>query len=445
MHPLRRLMAAGLLALVLAGCTAVPRPRDAMQPVTSPADWSRTEPPAPAGATALQPDLLWHREVTGVPHRLWWGGDTLLVASMTPSPYPWEDRFLQAWTGAGDPRWERDLRPSRLIDAAVDDQGTAYLSVAAPEVRGSILSLDPAGAERWAIPWQNQWPRTLAVGAGGRCLVVGYDGQSGAFPGRLRALGPDGAALFPDVSDRLVGFAGTPSLDCSTTLLGYEGGGMGLYRSDLYRGTGVHLLDQEGNRIWALFNYHRPLAISADGSTAVVAGVPSPDGAYQPPPQDEEPPPPFGQVLWLDRSGEIRARYRLPFAATIDLFQMTGDSREAALALTSHRAAGRIQTAEVRRVIWLTRGPAGAEPAWERSVDGLLVALHMAENGSSLLLAEQTRGEEGGWLTLLDRTGKVLWRYQHSAPIVAAQLSPTGEQAAVLGEDGLWLLATHRR
>jgi hypothetical protein len=437
---------AGLLGLVvlLAGCTALPRPRDAMQPVSSPANWARTEPAAPAEATALQPELRWHRQVSGVPHRLWWGGDTLLVASMSPTPSPWEDQFLLAVDEAGETRWERDLRPARAIDAAVDDQGGVSLSIADGGVKGRLISLDPSGLERWALPWQDAWPRSLAAGGGGRCLVVGYDGQSGAFPGALQALGPDGAPLFAEVRDRLVGFAGMPSADCSTILLGYEGGGTGLYQSDLYRGTGVHLLDREGRTLWSLYNYHRPLALSADGSTAAVVGVPSPDRAYQPPPQDKEPAPPYGQILWLGRQGEILARYRLPFAATVDGFQMTAGADQAVLALTTHRYAGQPTPEGIRRVVWLSRAAGGMEVAWERDVAGRLVALHMAGNGGSLLLAEQMR-DGAAWLTLFDRSGKVVWRYRHSAPIVAARLSPTGEQAAVLAEDGLWLFATHRR
>lgn len=427
-----------LIAVLLAGCTAVPRPREAMEPVASPIHWTRTEPAAPPALTALQPAVLWHREVAGVPHRLWWGGDTLLVSGMNPTPYPWEDRFLLAVDGAGNERWARDLRPARAIDAAVDDQGAAYLSVGGPGAQGRIVSLEPSGAERWSIPWTDAWPRTIAAGDGGRCVVVGYDGQSGAFDGLLRVLGPDGAPLFPDIRDRLVGFAGLPSRDCSAVLLGYEGGGTGLYQSDLYRGNGVHLVDQAGNKLWALINYHRPLALSADGSTAVVVGIPSPDRAYQPPPQDSEPVPPFGQLLWLGRGGEIQARYRLPFAATVDFFQMTPDGKESVLTLTTHRYAGASPPEEIRRIVWLERGRGGAEVVWERNVDSRLIDLHMAEGGSSLLLAEADN-----WLTLFDRGGKMVWRYRHTTPIVAARLSPTGEQAAVLAADGLWLLDTH--
>ncbi|MFZ5816006.1 MAG: hypothetical protein ACOY93_11955, partial [Bacillota bacterium] len=315
---LRQRLAALLLPSLLAGCTAIPRPRDAMAPVTSPASWTRTEPVPPSLATALQPTLLWRAEVTGKPHRLWWGGETLLAAGMTPTPYASEDHYLKALDLEGRTRWERNLRPARLIDAAVDDQGEASLSAGGPEVKGSILRLDRSGRERWSLPWQNSWPRTLRVGGGGRCLVVGHDGQSGAFPGKLEVLGPDGAPLFPAPQDRLVGFTGLPSADCSAILLGYEGGGTGLYRSDLYRGNGVHLLDRRGQRVWSLINYHRPLAVTGDGGTAVVIGVPSPDRAYQPPAQDREPAPPYGQLLWVDSAGEIRGRYRLPFAATVD-------------------------------------------------------------------------------------------------------------------------------
>lgn len=440
---MRRFLLVGLM-LAMAGCTAVPRPRDAMEPVASPPAWARTEPAAPAEATALQPDLLWHRPVTGVPHRLWWGGDTLLVAAMNPVAYPWEDRYLMAVTPAGDLRWERDLRPGRLIDATVDDTGAAALSLAEGAVQGRLLSLEPAGGERWAISWQDAWPRALAAGAASRCLVVGYDGQSGAVPGALEVRGPDGAPLFTPLRDRLVGYTGMPSADCSTVLLGYEGGSTGLYASDLYRGTGVYLLDGSGSTLWTLINYHRPLALSADGSTAVVLGLPSPDRAYLPPPQDKEPAPPFGQLLWLGRTGEIQARYRLPFAATVDTFQMTGNGEQAVLALTTHRYAGQHIPEEIRRVVWLTRSQTGMEVAWERDVAGRLAALEMAGNGGSLVLAEQTAGE-AAWLTLYDRSGKMVWRYQHSAPIVAARLSPNGEQVALLAEDGLYLFATHRR
>lgn len=444
---MRRMITLLLAAVTLAGCTAVPRPREAMEPIISPAGWSRTGPSAAPAATTLQPDELWHQSVTGVPHRLWWGGETILTASMAETPYPWEDRYLQAWDLTGSLRWERDLHPGRLIDGGVDDQGSAYLSVAAGwGVRGEVQSLAPDSTERWSYPWQNEWPRTIAPGDGGKCVVVGYDGQSGAFPGKLRMLGPDGAPLIPDVIDRLVGFAGIPSRDCRTILLGYAGGSLGLYQSDLYRGAGVHLLDEEGIRIWALFNYHRPLAITDDGSVVAVAGVPSPDAAYQPPPQDPEPAPPFGQILWLDREGQIIDRYRLPFAAAVDQFQMTGDARESVVALTSHRMVGSIKPTETRRVIWLTRsGAAGAKVAWERSVNGLLLSLQMDRDGSALLLAEQPAPDEPGWLTLVDRTGKVLWRYQHSAPVVAAALSPGGDRVALLAGDGLWLFDSHRR
>ncbi|MFZ5817360.1 MAG: hypothetical protein ACOY93_19015, partial [Bacillota bacterium] len=163
--------------------------------------------------------------------------------------------------------------------------------------------------------------------------------------------------------------------------------------------------------------------------------------AYQPPAQDREPAPPYGQLLWVDSAGEIRGRYRLPFAATVDFFQMTGDGEEAALVLTTHRYTGGPQPEELRRVVWLSRGQDGIEVAWQRDLPGRLIALHLASGGSGLLVAEQA-GEEH-WLTLFDPGGKVIWRYRHAAPVVAALLSPSGGQAAVLAEDGLSFLDTH--
>lgn len=431
---MRRLVAWLPLVALIAGCTAIPRPREAMEPVSSPLSWAQSEPnPAPA-ATVLQPELLWQRAVSGQPHYLWWGGESLVVSGMNPVPFPWEDRFVQGFSTAGDLRWERDLAPARLIEAAVDPGGETILAIAQPSASGAILQLTPAGEERWRAPWENAWPRSLAVGDG--CVAIGYDGQNGAFMGRLQTLDRSGLPLIPEMRDRLSGFAGIPSRDCSAVLVGYEGDRPSLYRSDLYRGSGVRLLDATGQERWALINYHRPLAITADGSLAVVAGIPSPDRAYQPPPQDPEPAPPFGQLLWLNRAGEIAGRYRLPFAATIEFFAIDQTGTESVVALSSHRFTGAPRPQEVRRIVWLTRGATGQQVAWERSLTNRLVDMRMAANGSSLLMAEQTAANEY-WLTLLDRSGKMIWRYQHSAPVAAVALSPNGERAAALAEDGL--------
>lgn len=436
-----RLMAAALLATLTSGCAALPTPVDTMRPVPSPAAWAQSPSTAPLAPTALQPDLLWHVSPPGAADRLWWQGGTLVVAGLTPEPYPWEDRYLTAYDTGGALRWQRDLQPARLLDADLDQAGNAYLLVGGPEPQGSVLSLDPSGQTRWASPWTSMWPRSLHVSRDGQRTVVGFDGEGGAFDGALRVLDARGQLAYPDAARaRVSGFAGWPDGSGQSILMGYEGADYGLYHNQPYRGTGVRLWDAQGNALWSIINYHRPMGLSSDGRLAVVAGVPGSDSGYVPPPQDDQPAPPFGQLLWLNRAGAIVGRYRFPFAAGIRAFQMTPDGSVSVLALLNYRFAGEARAITQQHVVWLR--PDG-HVVWDRSLTDDLVDLSLAADGKSLLVAQHPAQGAGDWLTLQDSSGTILWRYHHPAAIKAVALSPDGAQAAVLAENGLWFFATH--
>lgn len=438
MRMTRALLGALLLAL-LAGCTPPPTPLDALRPVSSPSEWAApTATPGPS-PTTLQPELLWHAAVPGIAHRLWWQGETLVVSGLNPATLPWEERYLAAFDPAGQVRWQRDLRPTRLLDAALDDAGNFYMAQGGPREQGNTASLDPSGALRWQTPWADGWPRSLRVSPDGSCTAVGFDGRSGPFPGRLQLLGADGQPVHADMADRLDGFAAFPSHGCERVLLGYEGSDAGLYDTDLYRGIGVRLLDAQGTPLWSVINYHRPLALSSDGSLAIIAGVLGADRAYDPPHGDPEPAPPFGQVLWLNGEGAITGRFRLPLAAAIHTFAMTPDGGAAVLDLTSHRFAGESHPITQQHLTWHDRT---GRVRWELAWEGDLADLSLARGGNSLLLAQHL-GEQGDWLSLLDADGRLLWRRAYPATIVAASLSPDGQTAAVLAADGLSFFATH--
>lgn len=429
----RRFVALLLLVSLLGGCAPLPTPLDTMHPVVSPAGWAKGEQPTGLAPTDVQPKPLWHANLPGVPDEIWWNGDTLLAASLAPGTLPWQDRYVSAFDTSGRPRWSRDLAPARLLDAGVDGGGNAYLAVGVSPGNGDILSLSPAGQPRWTTPWQNGWPRSLRVSQDGARTVVGFDGASGAFPGSLELLGPDGRPLPVEISDRLTGFAGFPSGNGRTILMGYEGAETSLYRNQLFRGVGVNLIRDDGKVLWSIINYHYPLALSEAGDLAVVAGMPSADRAYAPPPQDHDPVPPFGQLLWLDGGGHIVGRYRLPFAAGIRAFATTPDGRASVLALTSHRfTAGTLPVTQEQ----LTWHDAAGHVLWQWAWEGDLIDLSLARNGRSLLVAQRTAGQ-GDWLTLLDQSGKVFWRYHHPTAVQAVALSPDGRFAAVLAADGL--------
>ena len=428
-----------LAAVLLGGCAPLPTPLDAMQPVVSPADWARGGQPAAPAATDVQPKLLWRAALAGLPDELWWNGDTMLAASLAPAALPWQDRYLAAFDSSGNLHWSRDLGSLSLLDAGVDGAGNAYLAAGASPSGGSIMSLSPSGQVRWTTPWQAGWPRSLRVAESGERTVVGFDGASGAFPGRLELLGPDGRPKLADISGRLTAFAGFPSADGRTILMGYEGAATGLYRNQLFRGIGVNLIGDGGQVRWSIINYHYPLALSDAGDLAVVAGLPTADRAYAPPPQDRDPVPPFGQLLWLDRGGQIVGRYRLPFAAGVRAFAMTPDGRASVLALTSHRFSAQAAPVTEQQLTW--HDTAG-RVVWKWTWEGDLVDLSLARSGSSLLVAERTAGP-GDWLTLLDSSGKVFWRYHHPTAVQAVALSADGRFAAVLGADGLSYFETH--
>lgn len=424
-------------ALLLSGCAAIPGPQEAMRPVVT--DPGPAAPPGGApSAEPAAPTLLWHAATQGKPHRLWWGGELLLAAGLTGDG----DRFLDAVDARGEVRWRLALASAWLVDAAVDDRSVAHLLVAEGSGRGNLISLGVDGAERLRLPWQEGWPRTIRAGGGGECLAIGFDGQSGAFTGRLRFLAADGTPLIPDRMNPLTGFTGFPSADCRRVLLGYEGGSTGLYPNDLYPGSGLRLIDAAagGEDLWALIDYHRPLALSADGGVAVALGVPSPDRAYQPPRWDTEPAPPYGQVLWLGEGGEILDRYRIPYPAQVDGFRMTPDALESLLLLTSHRFTGGGEPEVFRRAVWLSRRSGRIAVRWEQLIrGGRVVDLQLIADGSAALVATESR------VSVLGRDGELLWAYEHGAPIAAARLSPDGRRMAVLAADGLWFFALERK
>ncbi len=75
-----------------------------------------------------------------------------------------------------------------------------------------------------------------------------------------------------------------------------------------------------------------------------------------------------------------------------------------------------------------------AKPSWTYPTGGYALAVAISSTGDSILVAG-TQTEKNGAIHMLDRTGKLLWKYKTPEPVSTAALTAKGEYIAVGCED----------
>lgn len=437
-----RMTGLAVALVLLAGCASIPPPSKAVSPVQTVLPERRGGAPASQPATgSARPSELWTRNLGGPPGRLLMaanGGRIVVLSGEGPDK-------AAAFDGNGKPLWSFALSDQVLAnsDISLDGQQAVFVTwLRGAGGAGRLYAVDSAGVERRLFEWGGPWAPFVRVNGDGSVIALGFDGSVGAMNGAFYLLDNKGDVLGEQSAPRNE-FLGYPSADGSLLLLGYRGNRGGLAAPDpRYAGTGVRMFGRSMYELWHVLDYHRPLALAADGSVAVIAGEPEPDGAYTPPPGVPGVPSAYGQILWYDAlSGIYLGRYALPYKAGIYRFALADDGKHSAVSLLGYQGSAERPRSQERV---LRFGPLGHVDA---SIDppSPVKELILSRDGRYLLLVTtvDSTGAGSPGLVLYDELGRQVWALPSTIGIVSAALSGDGSRLAYTdANDDLHMLNT---